>query len=172
MPLKLVIILLLLLPVCGTCAVLKLAGLPWPTTGAVAAVLLVFVAAIGIFINPLRLRPSRWQQQPAVESTGAPPQEAAVLGLGASAIANLPVHIYKKKSSGVGDECSVCLGEVKPKETVKQLPICAHLFHEGCIDVWLRSHGTCPVCRSPVNAAAAAAVPASVEIVVHTNQAN
>ncbi|CAL5048110.1 unnamed protein product [Urochloa decumbens] len=170
MPLKLVIILLLLLPVCGTCAVLKLAGLPWSTTGAVAAVLLSFVA-----VTALSLGPSLSQQQPAAESTADPPLEATVLGLGASAIASLPVYKYKEKrgSGGGGDDkCSVCLGEVKPKETVKQLPVCAHLFHEGCIDVWLRSHGTCPVCRTPVNAAAAAAVPASVEIVVHTDQAN
>ncbi|OEL38450.1 hypothetical protein BAE44_0000531 [Dichanthelium oligosanthes] len=89
----------------------------------------------------------------------APPQEA-VLGLGASAIASLPVYKYKKR----GDECPVCLGEVKPKEKVKQLPVCTHLFHEGCIDVWLRSQRTCPVCRTLVNAVA---VPTTVDIGVH-----
>ncbi|CAL5042497.1 unnamed protein product [Urochloa decumbens] len=170
MPLKLTIILLfLLLPWCITCAVLKLAGVPWLTTGAVAAVLLVFVA-----VTALSMGPSPSQQQPVAESTADPPLEAAALGLGASAIASLPVYKYKEKrgGGGGGEECSVCLGEVKPKETVKQLPVCAHLFHEGCIDVWLRSHGTCPVCRTRVNAATVAAVPASVEVVVHTDQAN
>ncbi|CAN6201426.1 unnamed protein product [Urochloa humidicola] len=168
MPLKLAMI--VLPPLCVTCAVLKLAGIPWKMTAPVASVLFVFVAVIGL-CDRLRQRPSPWQQQPAAESTEATPQEAAVLGLGASTIASLPVYKYKeKRGGGGGDECSICLGEVKPKETVKQLPVCAHLFHEGCIDVWLRSHGTCPVCRTPINAAAA--VPASVEIVVHTDQAN
>ncbi|CAN6194953.1 unnamed protein product [Urochloa humidicola] len=172
MPLKLAMI--VLPPLCVTCAVLKLAGVPWKMTAPVAAVLLVLVAVIGL-CDRLSQWPSPWQQQPATDSTGDPPLEAAVLGLGASAIASLPVYKYKEKcgDGGGGDECSVCLGEVKPKETVKQLPVCAHLFHEGCIDVWLRSHVTCPVCRTPVNAAAAAApVPASVEIVVHTDLAN
>ncbi|CAL5053172.1 unnamed protein product [Urochloa decumbens] len=167
MPLKLAMI--VLPPLCITCAVLKLAGVPWKMTAPVAAVLLVFVAVIGI-CDRLRQLPSPWQQQPEAESTADPPLEAGVVGLGTSVIASLPVYKYKEKRGGGCDECSVCLGEVKPKETVKQLPVCAHLFHEACIDVWLRSHGTCPVCRTPVNAAAAAAVPASVEIVLHTDQ--
>ncbi|XP_004967069.1 RING-H2 finger protein ATL32-like [Setaria italica] len=164
MPLKLAMI--VVPPLCMTCVVLKLAGVSWRTTAQVAAAMVVFVAVIGL-CDRLRQRPSPWQQ-PAAGSMAAPPQEA-VLGLGASAIASLPVYKYKKKTGGAGDECSVCLGEIKPKETVKQLPVCTHLFHEGCIDVWLRSHWTCPVCRTPVNAAAP--VPATMEIGGHT-QAN
>ena len=72
-------------------------------------------------------------------------------GLGASAIAALPAYEYDKKAGG--DECAVCLGELQRGEVVKQLPACMHLFHEGCIDAWLRSRITCPVCRSPVNTA-------------------
>ncbi|CAL5048112.1 unnamed protein product [Urochloa decumbens] len=85
----------------------------------------------------------------------APRSEHAVqpcgVGLGAAAIAALPAYPYEKKA-GSGDECAVCLGELQRGEVVKQLPACAHLFHDGCIDAWLRSHVTCPVCRSPVNA--------------------
>ncbi|WVZ79946.1 hypothetical protein U9M48_027468 [Paspalum notatum var. saurae] len=80
-------------------------------------------------------------------------------GLGASAIAALPAHEYGKKTGD--DDCAVCLGELQRGEVVKQLPACAHLFHKGCIDAWLRSHLTCPVCRSPVDSA----LPVAAEIV-------
>jgi hypothetical protein len=46
-----------------------------------------------------------------------------------------------------GEECSVCLEAVEAGEMVRQLPACKHLFHVECIDMWLHSHRTCPVCR-------------------------
>jgi hypothetical protein len=66
------------------------------------------------------------------------PREPAV-GLGRAAIAGLPVYKYEKIGhvDGEGDQCAVCLAEIRPKEVVKRLTACTHLFHEGCIDVWL-----------------------------------
>ena len=158
MPLKLAMI--ILPPLCVTCVVLYRAGVPWTTTALVAAALLVFVAAVGI-CDRFWQRPAPWQEQPGAEAMATATQQVAVLGLDASAITCLPA----------GAECFVCLGEVKPKEMVQQLPACAHLFHQGCIDVWLRSQRTCPVCRTPVNVAAATAVSTGLEVVLDT-QAN
>lgn len=47
-----------------------------------------------------------------------------------------------------GLECAICLSEyeVNAEEEVKEMP-CRHKFHSGCIDKWLRIHGSCPVCR-------------------------
>jgi hypothetical protein len=154
MPLKLAMI--VLPPLIVTIVVLSLVGASWDVKARVTVLLVAFLLVIGLC--------DRMRQQPAAESMAAPPQESSALGLGASAIASLPVYKYEKKSGGGSDECSICLGEMKPKETVKQLPVCTHLFHEGCIDLWLWSHRTCPVCRSPV---IVAATPASVEIHVH-----
>ena len=32
-------------------------------------------------------------------------------------------------------------------EMLRRLPACKHEFHESCIDEWLASHTTCPMCR-------------------------
>jgi hypothetical protein len=44
--------------------------------------------------------------------------------------------------------CSVCLGAFQLGETVRLLPVCLHLYHVECIDLWLEAHTTCPICRS------------------------
>ncbi|XP_037418567.1 E3 ubiquitin-protein ligase ATL6-like [Triticum dicoccoides] len=45
-------------------------------------------------------------------------------------------------------ECAVCLSEFDDDETLRLLPKCSHVFHPDCIDTWLASHVTCPVCRA------------------------
>ncbi|KAL1813364.1 hypothetical protein DCAR_0625667 [Daucus carota subsp. sativus] len=44
--------------------------------------------------------------------------------------------------------CSICLGDYKGSDMLRLLPDCGHLFHLKCVDPWLRSHPTCPVCRT------------------------
>ncbi|MCO5599500.1 hypothetical protein L7F22_053605 [Adiantum nelumboides] len=44
-------------------------------------------------------------------------------------------------------ECAVCLSEFEEGEEMKTLPECGHAFHGACIDLWLFSHTTCPICR-------------------------
>ncbi|KAF7109530.1 hypothetical protein CFC21_109774 [Triticum aestivum] len=161
MPLKLV--LAVVAPVGLTCCILKLAGVPWPIIIRIAGVLLAF-----LFIAALCQRAqarARSQRQLLQDPEGdqssmaALPREPAV-GLGRAALAGLPVYKYEKLrcSGGEGHECAVCLAEIKPKEVVKQLPACTHLFHDRCIDEWLWSHRTCPVCRSPVDGSTVPAV--------------
>ncbi|EES04868.1 hypothetical protein SORBI_3004G114100 [Sorghum bicolor] len=55
--------------------------------------------------------------------------------------------------------CSVCLEDVRGGEMVRQLPACTHLFHVGCIDMWLHSHRTCPMCRCEIISPVAAVTP-------------
>jgi hypothetical protein len=49
-------------------------------------------------------------------------------------------------------DCAVCKDQFKletedPEEQVVISLPCKHTFHEGCIIPWLKSSGTCPVCR-------------------------
>lgn len=82
-------------------------------------------------------------------------------GLVDAAIDALPAFVYARPghgadggSSKVGKRsalCPVCLEDVEAGEVVRQLPACGHLFHVECIDMWLHSHATCPLCRSEVS---------------------
>lgn len=44
--------------------------------------------------------------------------------------------------------CAVCLNEYQDEETLRLIPRCSHVFHPDCINAWLASHTTCPVCRA------------------------
>ncbi|CAD6267174.1 unnamed protein product [Miscanthus lutarioriparius] len=54
------------------------------------------------------------------------------------------------RGSGASRECAVCLLEFADGDELRALPLCAHAFHADCIDVWLRAHASCPLCRAAV----------------------
>jgi E3 ubiquitin-protein ligase ATL41 len=97
-------------------------------------------------------------------------------GLSPSAVAALPSFLYHRgvavggssdvdgRGEGGGSgrgwaQCAVCLSLVQEGEMVRQLPACMHLFHVGCVDTWLQSHSTCPLCRATVEAPSKDQVP-------------
>ncbi|VFQ91904.1 unnamed protein product [Cuscuta campestris] len=69
-------------------------------------------------------------------------------GLDQAFIDALPVFMYKQV---VGPkepfDCAVCLSEFLEKDKLRLLPSCGHAFHINCIDTWLLSNSTCPLCR-------------------------
>ncbi|XP_042477716.1 RING-H2 finger protein ATL40-like [Macadamia integrifolia] len=70
-------------------------------------------------------------------------------GLHPSVIAALPTFIYKKPNQiNTITECSICLSSLEEEEMVRLLPNCLHVFHAQCIDRWLSSQTTCPICRA------------------------
>ncbi|KAI3782136.1 hypothetical protein L2E82_12169 [Cichorium intybus] len=70
-------------------------------------------------------------------------------GVDQSFIDTLPVFTYKS-IIGVKNpfDCAVCLCEFEGDDQLRLLPKCSHAFHMDCIDTWLLSHSTCPLCRS------------------------
>ncbi|GLJ39528.1 hypothetical protein SUGI_0807780 [Cryptomeria japonica] len=77
---------------------------------------------------------------------------AATRGLERNVIESFPVFSYNLvkglKAQAKGSECAVCLSDFEDDEMVRLLPKCSHAFHPECIDMWLCSHDTCPVCRT------------------------
>ncbi|CAM0880384.1 unnamed protein product [Alopecurus aequalis] len=71
-------------------------------------------------------------------------------GLDASALSALPVTAYRKEVGAAGADCAVCLSELVDGDKVRELPNCGHAFHVECVDAWLRSRTTCPLCRAEV----------------------
>ena len=73
-------------------------------------------------------------------------------GLDASVIETFPTFRYSTvKTLRIGKaalECPVCLNGFEDDETLRLIPQCCHVFHTCCIDAWLRSHVTCPLCRA------------------------
>lgn len=69
-------------------------------------------------------------------------------GLHESLIKTIPLSTYTRKS-GFHD-CAVCLLEFEENDYVRTLPTCSHAFHVDCIDMWLRSHANCPLCRAEI----------------------
>ncbi|KAI5661013.1 hypothetical protein M9H77_20336 [Catharanthus roseus] len=69
-------------------------------------------------------------------------------GLVESAIKSIPLSIYSRKSNS--HNCAICLLEFKENDYVRTLPVCSHDFHVDCIDIWLRSHANCPLCRAVI----------------------
>ncbi|XP_047335927.1 RING-H2 finger protein ATL40-like [Impatiens glandulifera] len=72
-------------------------------------------------------------------------------GLDPAVIASLPIFAFKKPDAAAAetdDDCSVCLSLLETDEMVRKLPNCNHTFHAECIDMWLESHSTCPICRT------------------------
>ncbi|TKY68222.1 RING-H2 finger protein ATL58 [Spatholobus suberectus] len=41
----------------------------------------------------------------------------------------------------------VCLLDYQPEDRLQQIPACGHTFHMSCIDLWLATHTTYPLCR-------------------------
>ncbi|XP_021723692.1 RING-H2 finger protein ATL43-like, partial [Chenopodium quinoa] len=67
-------------------------------------------------------------------------------------IESLPVFRFGSlQGEKDGLECAVCLNRFEPEEILRLLPKCKHAFHVECVDTWLDSHSTCPLCRFRVD---------------------
>ncbi|KAK9101213.1 hypothetical protein Scep_024643 [Stephania cephalantha] len=73
-------------------------------------------------------------------------------GIDKTVIESLPFFRFSSlKGEKEGLECAVCLSKFEDSELLRLLPKCKHAFHIGCVDKWLESHSSCPICRHKVD---------------------
>ncbi|XP_010456801.1 PREDICTED: putative RING-H2 finger protein ATL35 [Camelina sativa] len=77
---------------------------------------------------------------------------ATIAAVDKEVIESFPTFLYSEvkglKIGNGGVECAICLYEFEDEDTLRWIPPCSHTFHGNCIDVWLSSRSTCPVCRA------------------------
>ncbi|XVE69450.1 hypothetical protein DITRI_Ditri09bG0153200 [Diplodiscus trichospermus] len=76
-----------------------------------------------------------------------PPPPPQPRGLDPVTINALPVTMATH-GKVLESECCICLGVFEDGEKVKVLPSCQHSYHPECVDRWLSSEPSCPLCRA------------------------
>lgn len=92
---------------------------------------------------------------PAQHQRSSNPEEnptvAVEVGLDETTLHSYPILLYSKAKHDNKDAlscCSICLSDYKNTDMLRLLPDCQHMFHQTCVDPWLRLHLSCPVCRN------------------------
>ncbi|KAE8655365.1 hypothetical protein F3Y22_tig00117032pilonHSYRG00214 [Hibiscus syriacus] len=130
----------------------------------VIAIIILFLVVVFVLFLHLYAKWFWWSvEEPTPQSSSrrrrrfvfAPGQDTAhplraTKGLDPTILASLPVLIYSQEEFKEGLECAVCLCEVVEGEKARLLPKCNHGFHVECVDMWFKSHSTCPLCRNSV----------------------
>jgi hypothetical protein len=72
-------------------------------------------------------------------------------GATAEQVAALPTRRFVPREGAQPAEntCSICLADFEAGDELRGLP-CAHAFHCGCIDQWLKTSRQCPCCRHEI----------------------
>ncbi|XP_042494274.1 RING-H2 finger protein ATL2-like [Macadamia integrifolia] len=115
-------------------------------------VLVVIVILIYFYAWRSYRRHTREAAHPSINGVSTPSQVVHSHNPHPPVIASLPTFVYKPahhlQSSTDTVECAVCLNNLEEGDMARLIPTCKHIFHLQCINMWLSSHSTCPVCRS------------------------
>uniref|UniRef100_A0A1L8DTA8 Putative ring finger protein n=1 Tax=Nyssomyia neivai TaxID=330878 RepID=A0A1L8DTA8_9DIPT len=115
----------------------------------------------GFLLNFLAMFPLSPYGQPELNSPDSPETEnyeallslaerlgeAKPRGLARPEIDQLPSYKFNAEThTGDQTSCVVCMCDFEARQMLRVLP-CSHEFHAKCVDKWLRSNRTCPICR-------------------------
>ncbi|KAL1539366.1 RING-type E3 ubiquitin transferase [Salvia divinorum] len=124
----------------------------------VLAVIFFIAAILHLLIRFLvKQRSPQARSRPEISGSGAFQRQLQQLfhlhdsGLDQFQIDALPVFLYKE-IMGLKEpfDCAVCLCEFSESDKLRLLPLCSHAFHIDCIDTWLLSNSSCPLCRGVI----------------------
>ncbi|KAG0483484.1 hypothetical protein HPP92_011568 [Vanilla planifolia] len=128
----------------------------------VVVVIILFILSLSLLLKSCCLLHRRQRRQ-AIDFYGQSSFSSFdERGVDSAVLESLSVLVF---SSTEPAACAVCLMEFEDGERFRSLPKCRHRFHVQCVDTWLQSHATCPLCRVTVqvNPPAEAANSSSVE---------
>ncbi|KAF7143461.1 hypothetical protein RHSIM_Rhsim05G0043100 [Rhododendron simsii] len=121
------------------------------------AAVIVFLIFMIILSALLAIYTRFWFRARAVRNNQRTPDGLARLGprssgIDKTVIESLPFFKFSAlRGLRGGLECAVCLSKFEDIEVLRLLPKCKHAFHINCVDQWLESHSSCPLCRQTVS---------------------
>lgn len=80
--------------------------------------------------------------------------DAKPKGLTKPEIEQLPSYRFNKENHNSDMDqtsCVVCMCDFENRQLLRVLP-CSHEFHAKCVDKWLKTNRTCPICRADTTA--------------------
>eukprot|EP00808_Paulinella_micropora_P029241 g18856.t1 len=83
-------------------------------------------------------------------STEQPPVRTGLSEAGLALLPELQLTDAFLAAPNSPKECSICLQDLVVGDWLRGLP-CAHYLHRACVDPWLRTKDSCPVCRLVVS---------------------
>jgi Ring finger domain len=130
------------------------------------ATVILFIGASPLMIFLISVARSKYQHSHRHQSRNTDPESSMIspeqrepphgnLHHNSSIDHFLLTYMYRNNQRVEGNNCVVCLSQLKHGDMVVKIETCSHVFHEECIDRWLRLHKTCPICRSRVDNEAA-----------------
>ncbi|KAJ4980843.1 hypothetical protein NE237_031680 [Protea cynaroides] len=128
--------------------------LKYSSVGKIIALLAMIIIVILIYLFAWRTYRRQSSEEALQTSINGISTTASEVVLHPSVTTSLPTFIYKKPAQQLQtnidkvEECTVCLSNLEEGDMVRLIPTCNHIFHCQCINMWLSSHSTCPVCRS------------------------
>ncbi|THU54821.1 hypothetical protein C4D60_Mb11t00110 [Musa balbisiana] len=111
------------------------------------------VAAAPPLPPPVLHRRRSYSSSATVAAAAAPPDSGLSDKDKAALIDSLPLFSLASSLAVLpksSPDCSVCLCSFRPQDELRLLPACRHAFHSQCVDPWLRSIPSCPLCRASI----------------------
>ncbi|GER54543.1 RING/U-box superfamily protein [Striga asiatica] len=121
------------------------------SSSSIVIVIIILASAIIVSASIYLIRRRRRRGSSAADPHPDQPQPRRAASPG-DLLDSLPLFDFRSVAPGAAasGDCAVCLSRFEPRDRLRLLPLCCHAFHAACIDAWIASSQTCPLCRSPV----------------------
>lgn len=68
-----------------------------------------------------------------------------------NSLTNLITTTDNREFLSENEKCSICSEHYNENQIIRQIIRCNHSFHHRCIDTWLSTNSTCPICTTNLN---------------------